>query len=77
MAFPQKLRDARLNLDLTQKELAEAAGIHPVQVSHLENGRHRPTTTTLKKLSAALGVSPRDLAETGELANAVPRRRRE
>ena len=76
MGFPENLRDARLNKNLTQKELAEAAGLHYVQISRLETGCHRPTTTTLKKLSRALEIGPRDLAATEELANAVKRKRR-
>jgi len=66
-----------LKKDLTQKELAAAAGVHYIQISHLENGKNRPTTTTLKKLSKALGVGTRDLADVEELANAVRRNRKQ
>ncbi len=76
MGFAEKLRANRLARCLTQKELAEAADVHHVEISRLENGRNNPTTTTLKKLSKALKLEPRDLAEPGELANAARRTRK-
>ncbi len=77
MGFAEKLRSARLNKTLNQRELAKASGVNHIQICRLENGRHKPTTTTLKKLCKALGLEPRDLADVSELANATTRKKRQ
>jgi transcriptional regulator with XRE-family HTH domain len=51
------LRAARLAKAWTQQELADAAGVHVVTVSALENGAEAGVRS-LKKLSQALGVEP-------------------
>lgn len=49
-----RLRYAR---DLTQQELADAAGLNAMHISHLETGRKMPSVDTLLKIAAALGVT--------------------
>ncbi len=46
----------------TQIALAEAAGVHRVQIADIEAGRRKGSVETLKKLAAGLGVSMDDLA---------------
>jgi transcriptional regulator with XRE-family HTH domain len=46
---------------LTQKELADLAGISRGAVSHLEQGRRQPMVTTLRALCSALDCDPGDL----------------
>lgn len=46
---------------LTQKMLAEAAGIPQSHISRIEKGMHASTDVTIKRLADALGVPPSDL----------------
>ena len=56
-AFGTKLRRARIESGLSQRELAEAAGLSERAVNDLECGRHRwPYPTTVRRLAAALGI---------------------
>jgi transcriptional regulator with XRE-family HTH domain len=55
----QRLRMARAYRGWSQTELAKRADIHNMQISKLERGVIRETsTTTLRALCEALGVSP-------------------
>jgi len=49
-----------------QEEVAHAAGISTSTLSRLERGLHQPSLPTLRKLAAALGVSPAELIEEAE-----------
>ena len=52
---PARLRHLRMHRAmLTQKELAQLAGISRGAVSHLEQGRRQPMVTTLRGLCQAL-----------------------
>ena len=42
---------------MTQKDLAEATGIHQADISRLENGTANPSLRTLKRLAAGLGMT--------------------
>lgn len=59
--MPAKLRKLRLNAALTQRELADKAGLAYSTVNKLENGREQPWPTTIRALAKALNVKPRDL----------------
>lgn len=48
--------DARLEQNLTQKELAAKTGINQADISKLENGTKNPTLKLLKKLASGLGM---------------------
>jgi transcriptional regulator with XRE-family HTH domain len=55
-----KLYELRMNAGLSQRELAERAGINNTSVWKLEHGGTvRPAT--LKKIANVLGVKPMDL----------------
>lgn len=53
----QRLRAARLAADLTQVELAAAAGLAQATVCDFEAGRSQPSAYSLCRLCRALGVS--------------------
>lgn len=53
---PNRVRKYRREADLTQKQLALQAGIHPAHLSDLERGRFTPSVTTATALARALGV---------------------
>lgn len=55
----QRLRQAAF---LTQQELADRAGLTKASVNRLEGGRHRARISTVRRLAAALGVEPTELA---------------
>ena len=58
----QRLREARERLDLTQKELAEAAGFPDHQiVSQIEKGERDIKAWELATLASALSVNIQDL----------------
>ena len=49
------LIDARLNSNMTQKELAARSGVRQSNISRIENGTCSPTVATLQALAAGLG----------------------
>lgn len=49
------LIDARISLNMTQKELAERSGIRQSNISRIENGSCSPTIATLQLLAKGLG----------------------
>lgn len=46
---------ARLESNMTQKELAERTGIRQSNISRIENGSSSPTIDTLARIAAGLG----------------------
>jgi transcriptional regulator with XRE-family HTH domain len=59
-----RLRALRLNLGLTQAELAARAGVSEFTVVRLETGKdRRPHPSTRRKLAEALGVAIADVDE--------------
>jgi transcriptional regulator with XRE-family HTH domain len=51
----------REQLELSQSEVAERAGIDRKTVNRIENERFSPSIDTLTRISVALGVSVSDL----------------
>ena len=58
-----KLKKIRIGRRITQKELAELAGITQVTVSHIECNTFPPKLDTMLKVSKALGVELTDIDE--------------
>ncbi len=87
--YGEILRDARRRAGMSQRALAERAGITQSVVSAYERGRREPALSTLRKLVAATGSrlqvtavphtaareSPRDTASRGQLGSLVAERR--
>ena len=48
----------RRRRELSQEELADAAGLHRTHISLIERGLREPSLDTLVKLCRGLGVSP-------------------
>lgn len=63
MSFADTLRTAREELDMTQADLAEAAGLPPATISRYEGGKMEPGVTNLRKLLVALGCDANWLLE--------------
>jgi len=52
----RRLRRRRAHLDLTQAELAAAAGVHARTVANIEGGRRSTRVGTLVAVAAAAGL---------------------
>ena len=46
---------ARNAADLTQKQVAQRAGVSQANISKIENGNYHPSLSTLKRIAGALG----------------------
>lgn len=51
-----RIKELRVNANLTQDELAALSGLPQSHISRLESGKHSPSWITLEKLAQALGV---------------------
>jgi transcriptional regulator with XRE-family HTH domain len=60
-----RLRALRIENALTQRELADKAGVTANTVARLERNEKEPHMTTARKLAQALGAHPRVLT-TGD-----------
>ena len=61
LAGDSPIKVYREHRGLTQRKLAERAGINPVYLSQLETGRRRGGLATLRRIADALGVDLDDL----------------
>jgi transcriptional regulator with XRE-family HTH domain len=55
------VRELRHDRGWTQERLAEAAGMHAVQISHIEHGRNNAKLTTVYQLARAFGMTASEL----------------
>lgn len=60
-AFGERVHEIRLQQEMTQERLAEAADVHPTFISDIERGYRVPTVATLITIASGLGVRPGDL----------------
>jgi transcriptional regulator with XRE-family HTH domain len=60
-----RLKEWRERALLTQADLAERSGVAEVTINRIENGRHEPRFSTIRKLATALGVEPAALMAPG------------
>ncbi len=57
MAFSDRLVAFRKEKGLTQQALAEAVGVHVIQIRRYESGSTQPTLDVIRKIAIALRVS--------------------
>lgn len=67
----KRIRRLRVDLSLSQKELAQLAGVHLNQVHAWETGRHVPGLRARKPLATALKIEPEILYYEGTERDAV------
>ncbi|MDY2913192.1 MAG: helix-turn-helix transcriptional regulator [Candidatus Enteromonas sp.] len=73
MSLGQKIKKARLDANLTQKDLADALNVTFQTVSKWENGTTEPDLATLRLLSKLLGCTLEYLiSEDEEIPNPIP-----
>jgi transcriptional regulator with XRE-family HTH domain len=64
--FGPALRSIRQEKGLTQKQLGEAAGLHPNSIAKLERGEVEPSWQVVIAVSAALGVTCQDFTSAAQ-----------
>lgn len=62
-AFGRRVREVRLEQELTQEVLAERAGLHATFISNVERGYRVPSLPTVLRLADGLGVAPSQLID--------------
>ncbi len=58
-----RLKAMRMAADLSQRQLAERAGVPHAQISNVEKNKVSPSVSTLRKILSGLGVSMADFFE--------------
>lgn len=61
--FGENLRKRRIQLGLSQEELAERAGLHRTYVGSVERGERNVSLENIVRLAEAVGADPSDLLE--------------
>ncbi|MDI9589041.1 MAG: helix-turn-helix transcriptional regulator [Acidobacteriota bacterium] len=70
-AIGKRITDARNTLNLSQRALANLAGISQPTIHRIETGEREASTTELKVIADALGVLTSDLLGTNRLSEDV------
>lgn len=55
------VKEARVAMEMTQRELARAVRVKPSHIAYIESGKRRPSLTLLRRISTTLGLNPREL----------------
>jgi len=53
----KQIKKARIDKDMSQRELARQAGLRQAHLSLIENDKHDPAATLVRRLARALGCS--------------------
>jgi len=61
LAFGRRIRELRLDRELSQEELAERAGLHWTYVSGVERGQRAPSLDVVGRFANGLGVTLAEL----------------
>lgn len=75
-AFGTALREARAASEISQEELALAAGVERSYLGRLERGQSMPTLSVVFKVCRALQISSGKLVEAIDMATADVARKR-
>ncbi|MFC7319273.1 helix-turn-helix domain-containing protein [Halobacillus campisalis] len=66
-AFGTQLRNLRLEVDLSQEELAFRTGVSPNHIGYIERAERNPKLDLINKIAFALRVQPATLFTTIEV----------
>lgn len=66
MDFSTRLRELRTEKGISQKKLADLAGISQASIFYWEKGTRKPKLEQLYRVASALGVSPNDFFSSNE-----------
>ena len=61
--FGEKVKEIRLNNNMSQADLAKILGVHPMDISGIERGVQNIALKNIERLAKALNVSVKDLVE--------------
>ena len=61
--FGKKVRELRLQKEMSQGDLAKILGVHPTYISGIERGVRNMALKNIEKLAKALSVLPSELLE--------------
>ncbi len=67
----QRIRNYRLQIKLSQEELAERCGLHPTYIGQVERGEKNATIESIGKISSGLGIPLSRLFENLDMSNDV------
>lgn len=65
-ALGRAIKVRRAELDLSRRDLAEAAGLSYSYLAEIENGAKQPSSKALASIAGALGLSPAELMASAE-----------
>lgn len=63
MSFSTRIKEARLERNLSQEQLAQLIGVHPKTYKKYEAGITQPRINTIRQLAIVLDVSSDELLE--------------
>lgn len=63
LAFGAAVRERRLEIGLSQEELAAGAAVERSHMGKIERGEHMPNFVLILRLARALGVTPGKLVD--------------
>ena len=67
----QRIRNYRLQIKLSQEELAERCGLQPTYIGQVERGEKNATIESIGKISSGLGIPLSRLFENLDMSNDV------
>jgi transcriptional regulator with XRE-family HTH domain len=71
----ERIREERTRRALSVRQLARDVGVSASLISQIENGRSRPSVSTLYAITQALGISVEDVFDTAaDVAGSTPNR---
>lgn len=68
--FAANMRRIRLEKNLTQEKVAEAAGLHPNYIGSVERGERNISICNIERIAIALGVAMTELVADGRRGEA-------
>lgn len=69
MSFGEKIRNARVDMDLSQRDMANLVPMNQSNYSKIERGVQEPSLEQLRRICQILNVDPRYLLNLGEYAS--------
>lgn len=72
MTIGEKIKKARTDAKMTQKELAEKCGMADSAIRKYESGKVTPKLDTIAKIARAMGLYAADLVDAGQWGQVQP-----
>lgn len=72
----QRIKELRINAEMSQKDLAYSADLDRSYIASIENGQRNVSIVNIEKIAIALGLSLKELFNDDEFDNATNRSKR-